>query len=218
MAGMVFRQLDHPIRRIESELENIEADLSVGIDTPDDLAHLRTSAKHALESVQLLRQTIKKVDPLAVDRRVIRPEKTTLRKVVGGVVAAYEEECDAAGVFLQTKLPRGIEIRTLVPVFQNALSNILDNAIYWASIDGRNHATPIVRVEIDKTRCRILNNGPRIPVGDLKAIFEPHFTTLPDRHGLGLTLSRDLMESIGGQVKARNLKGWVQFEVVAAGR
>jgi signal transduction histidine kinase len=44
------------------------------------------------------------------------------------------------------------------------------------------------------------DRGPGIPVGQLAHVFEPYFTTRRTGTGLGLALSRHIVESLGGTI------------------
>jgi signal transduction histidine kinase len=59
----------------------------------------------------------------------------------------------------------------------------------------------VVTVRATKPGFTVSDTGPGIPESDRHAIFEPHFTTREGAHGLGLTLARDLLKSIGARVR-----------------
>ncbi|TFG42820.1 MAG: ATP-binding protein [Syntrophobacterales bacterium] len=63
------------------------------------------------------------------------------------------------------------------------------------------------RVEGDRLRLTVLDCGPGIPEEDLKKIFEPLYTTRPAGLGLGPTISRAIIERLGGTLSARNESG-----------
>jgi signal transduction histidine kinase len=50
----------------------------------------------------------------------------------------------------------------------------------------------------------ISDKGPRIPPDALDNIFTPFFTTKPTGSGLGLSMAKDVMRRIGGDISARN--------------
>ena len=49
--------------------------------------------------------------------------------------------------------------------------------------------------------------GPGIPAGTLAQIFDPFFTTKPNGMGMGLAISRTIVEAHGGRLWAENKDG-----------
>lgn len=97
---------------------------------------------------------------------------------------------------------------------QQVLLNLLTNALH-AAPDGS-----AVRVEGARdgarVRVRVRDAGSGIPEAEMPRIFEPFFSTkTPDRGmGLGLSISRDIMEKQGGSIAARNHPdGGAEFEI-----
>ena len=97
---------------------------------------------------------------------------------------------------------------------QQVLLNLLTNALQ-ATAEGT-----AVRVEGARegayVKVRVRDSGPGIPESEMARIFEPFFSTkTPDRGmGLGLSISRDIMEKQGGAIAARNHpEGGAEFEI-----
>jgi signal transduction histidine kinase len=90
---------------------------------------------------------------------------------------------------------------------ESALRNLLDNAASFAGPGGA--------VAIEAIRCdgdwevSIQDTGPGIPAGDLNRLFQRFFTTRGDRHGtgLGLALTRAVLEAHGGHIRAESVPG-----------
>jgi two-component system, LuxR family, sensor kinase FixL len=51
------------------------------------------------------------------------------------------------------------------------------------------------------------DSGPGIHTNQLHRIFEPFYTTKPDGLGMGLSISRSIIEAHGGQIAAANNPG-----------
>jgi len=53
-----------------------------------------------------------------------------------------------------------------------------------------------------------------VPEALLERIFEPYFSTRPSGTGIGLSMSRQIIEQhMAGGIRARNLKGGMEFAV-----
>ena len=103
------------------------------------------------------------------------------------ITESYSRKIDTSGRPLQIK---------------RAIQNILDNARRYASkiqID--------VSANNDECFISISDNGPGIPEKNYEDVFKPFFTLDPSRNkmkgesGLGMTISRDIIRSHGGDIK-----------------
>ncbi len=86
---------------------------------------------------------------------------------------------------------------------EQVLINILHNAAQ--AMDGYCIDPQIsITVECDETNCDIMitDNGPGMSNNALDKIFDPFFTTKPEGLGLGLTISRRILESYQGSLSA----------------
>ncbi len=54
---------------------------------------------------------------------------------------------------------------------------------------------------------QVLDRGPGLPPEIAERLFEPFFTTRSDGLGLGLNICRSIVESMGGELLARNREG-----------
>jgi two-component system NtrC family sensor kinase len=63
------------------------------------------------------------------------------------------------------------------------------------------------RVAGGRLRLTVIDSGPGIPPNDVEKIFEPLYTTRPAGLGLGLTISRSIVERLGGTLSVRNEPG-----------
>jgi len=79
---------------------------------------------------------------------------------------------------------------TFYPVFVN----LIDNAIFW--LKNRKHPRKII-LDSRGEAFLVSNNGPAISVRDYEAIFEMGFSRKPGGRGLGLYISRQVLEREG---------------------
>ena len=78
---------------------------------------------------------------------------------------------------------------TFYPVFVN----IIDNAIYW--LKQSDNKEKIIRLHADESGVYISNNGPCVQPQDKERIFELRFSRKPSGRGLGLSVSREVLEA-----------------------
>ncbi len=109
--------------------------------------------------------------------------------------------------------PSGVDtVSTDRVILSLALKNVIENAFNFAN------TVSTVDVTIEKENSiitvSVTNEGPTIPSDIVERIFEPYFTTSKSGSGLGLYLSRTVLNSIGGEVKLlRSENGLTTFQI-----
>jgi PAS domain S-box-containing protein len=85
---------------------------------------------------------------------------------------------------------------------QQVLWNLMTNAIDSMRESPQLSRALTIRssVEADSVHVAIHDNGPGVSEADLQRIFEPFFTTKPDGMGMGLSISRTIVEAHGGRL------------------
>ena len=97
-------------------------------------------------------------------------------------------------------------------LMERAMLNIVRNALEISGKDG----VVIIETETDAEtwKMRIKDSGPGIKPTDLPRIFEPFFTTKAKGTGLGLAMTKDIVESHHGEIKVWNQdNGGACFEI-----
>ena len=86
------------------------------------------------------------------------------------------------------------------------LVNLLNNAIQ-ANLDNPNAKITLVggMNRDDAPEIKIIDNGPGIPADIRDKIFVPFFTTREKGSGIGLSLSRQIMQLHGGSLQAQSV-------------
>ena len=87
--------------------------------------------------------------------------------------------------------------------------NIILNAAQAMGGKGELKVKTLFLPKTERVRIEIVDTGPGIPEQVLPHIFDPFFTTKQEGEGtgLGLSLAYGIVETHGGQIKARNVPG-----------
>ena len=104
-----------------------------------------------------------------------------------------------------------------VPVYVDELNQVWTNLISNAqqALGGKGTITIETAVDGDVAVVRVIDDGPGVPPDALGRIFEPFFTTKPkgEGTGLGLGISRQIVDKHGGEVRCESRPGRTVFEV-----
>ncbi len=101
--------------------------------------------------------------------------------------------------------------------YSQVLLNLLSNARQAIVGLGEPHGRVSLRLSVrDGLGCLgVRDNGGGVPEGLLDRIFEPYFSTKEGGTGVGLYMSRQIVErSFGGRLEVSNLEGGAEFRVL----
>lgn len=129
-----------------------------------------------------------------------------LDKLVTDIVEGAQLEAETKDRVIVARLkPVGL-IRGSDELLYSAIDNVVRNAIRYSPAGGT------IEISSDATggKCRIVisDQGPGVPESELTAIFDPFYRSgssrQTDGHGLGLAITRQVMDAHGGRVSATN--------------
>lgn len=155
------------------------------------------------------------VSRIAAGRFTVEREPVDLAAVVREVVARFEPQAHRAGSRLTLEAPEHLEGESDRLRFDQVVTNLVDNAIKYG--DGK----PIhIRLDSDPgwAVLTVVDEGIGIDPAKLDIIFGRYERAVSERHygglGLGLYISRTVVEGMGGSVSASSERGaGATFEV-----
>jgi len=142
-------------------------------------------------------------------RIITRPKEEFLRvdEPIENAIKLLREISDRMKVRVHFKPPAQLTlIRSQGAVVEQILINLLLNAIQQIQPRPNEPGWVQVRVETrraedgEKIQIRVEDNGPGIHLRQWEQIFEVGFTTREDGSGMGLYISRSLVEALGGRL------------------
>ena len=213
LAAAVAHELNQPLTAVLSNAQaarRILAGASPCIaDVREILDDIIEQDKRAGEVIQRIRRILKKerFDWAAVD----------LNDIVVDVVRLLGNQAALGGVKLTSSLdPRLPSVRGDRVQLQQVVLNLLLNAIQAASTQdaGARVVSMITYRSGAAARLIVADSGPGIPLDSMTRIFDPFFTTKADGLGVGLSISRSIVEVHGGEISAANqASGGAEFVV-----
>jgi len=204
-AAAFAHELNQPLNAVASYSEAALRLLRSGNPRPERLIHaIESSAQQAQRAGRVVREFV-----AFMAEKEVQTEPNDLNDVIRHVIARVEKDG-----FDTTRIHVNLE-PDLKPVMANRLQvekvliNLVENSIEAmrdAGID--THAIAVsVRTSADAAMAQVTvsDKGPGIDRETLRRIFDPFFTTKPKGLGMGLAISRTIIEAHGGQL-------WVDSE------
>jgi len=197
-AGLLALEVMHEIR---NPLEALGHLTFLTLNEPHDPDKVVKYMRMAEEQMSTLNSIVSQT--LGFARSNSAPKSSDLVDLAEAAVRIHQRSIDAKKIHLVKDLPSGItaEVRTgeILQVVSNLIVNALD------ALEANGTLVMRLRRRSGKAHLLIADNGHGIPSEQVKEIFDPFFTTKGDRgNGLGLALSRKIIEGHGGRIWVRS--------------
>lgn len=150
-----------------------------------------------------------------------RRTRFALNEALREIVEMSEDELQRSGVVLQLQLapdlpPAFADRVHLQQVTSNLLLNAID-AVRTMPAGTRQIVLRSAPADAGMLRLQVIDSGPGVPPAAMPHLFEAFWTTKSRGMGLGLNISRNLMEANGGSIAAQaraDGRGGAQFDVL----
>ncbi|HEV8630808.1 MAG TPA: ATP-binding protein, partial [Thermoanaerobaculia bacterium] len=128
-----------------------------------------------------------------------------LAAAVREVVETYRIASPAGVVLRFSAAPETLPARFDARLLRRAVRNLIENALRASA--GRGEVEVRVEQRDGEAAIVVADRGSGVPVDLLQRIFDPYFSTHDSGTGLGLPITRRIVEEHGGAITARNRSG-----------
>lgn len=203
LSASIAHELNQPLASIrltvEQAIELARADVSRDLLDPL-LARIASENKRAATIIATLQDIFR--------GRQSQPESRSIDEVVQTMCELMQRRAREQAVELQTRLSAPVRVRVgageLEHVVLNLISNALDALHNAQTPQGRIQVT--TSVQDGRAILRVRDNGSGVPAMMQQRLFELFVGTGPDGLGLGLWLSRYIVERHDGSIELENLQ------------
>ncbi len=175
----------------------------------DFLGHILSSGRHLLRLVN----DILDLSKVEAGKMEFRPEPVDLARVIDEIVAMLRTVAARKRIRVEMSVDPGVQEAVLDPArFKQVLYNYLSNALKFTPDDGRVDVRARAETE-DTFRLEVADTGPGIKDRDLGRLFvefQQLDSALTKKHpgtGLGLALTKRIVDAQGGSVGVRSAPG-----------
>ena len=206
--GELVASISHELAQpITATTNNAKASLRWLQRDPPDLTQVRKGTERIVEAgtfaseiINRLRSLYKKAPP--------KRELVAINEVIGEMVLLLRGEANEYAVSIRTDLAADLPKITADRVqLQQVLMNLMLNGIEAMKETGGVLAVKTGRCEGGQVLISVSDTGVGLPAGRADEIFNSFFTTKPQGSGMGLAISRSIVESHGGRLWATSNDG-----------
>ena len=137
----------------------------------------------------------------------VQKAQVELNELVRGVSELCRPELQEARVHLYLDLsPRSISVSADALQIQQVLVNLVQNAIQAIAPFSAADRALCIRTEVgpSEVTVTVVDTGPGFAAGGLQKCFESFYSTKPDGLGMGLAISRSIIQQHQGQIWSEN--------------
>jgi C4-dicarboxylate-specific signal transduction histidine kinase len=207
-AGQLTSALAHELNQpLGAILRNAEAAEMVLQNPRPDIVELRAIVRDIHEDNQRAGAVIDRLRAM-LKKREMEQNPLAAEEVLQEVAAIARSEAESREIKMEVSaapnLPKVLGDRVHL---QQVLLNLLLNAM--EAVNGNPRETRRVMVDAhkngaDTVEISVRDTGHGIPPDKLGEVFKPFFTTKSQGMGMGLAISRAIMEAHGGRIEVRN--------------
>ncbi|MGE7992767.1 heavy metal sensor histidine kinase [Pseudomonas sp. NPDC089554] len=202
---------------LRTPLSNLLTHTQVTLTRPRSLEEYREALHGNLEELQWMAQMVNDMLFLAkADHGLLMPSRQALDlgMETDALLEYYAPLAEEAGIHLRRQ--GQAQVAGDRHMLRRALSNLLDNALRFTSEGGT------IEVTLEPgLRITVANTGPTIAQQVLPRLFDRFYRADPARRegssehaGLGLAITRSIIQAHGGSIRAECENGWTRFLIV----
>jgi PAS domain S-box-containing protein len=206
--GELVASISHELAQpITATTNNAKASLRWLQRDPPDLTQVRKGTESIIEAGMFAAEIINRLRSL-YKKAPAKRELVAINEVIGEMVLLLRGEANEYAVSIRTDLAADLPKITADRVqLQQVLMNLMLNGIEAMKETGGVLTVKTVRGEDGQVLISVSDTGVGLPAGRADEIFNAFFTTKPQGSGMGLAISRSIVEAHGGRLWATSHDG-----------
>jgi len=220
LTGGLAHELRNPLSAIRMNLQLLTEDIDHQIKQVKQVEPLELSGFDSLEHIW--RRYLRKIDTITNEadrltetlndflryagRIELHPVRCDVNELVDDLIDFYEPQAQNKGVQIRRNLhPGPLFCQVDADILKQAFLNLFINAVQAMSAGGELIVGS--RAEESRAVIDVVDTGPGIAAEDQEKIFDAYYTTRPGGTGLGLPMSRRIIEEHDGDIHLHSEPG-----------
>ncbi|CAM1367115.1 Two-component sensor signal transduction histidine kinase [Tenacibaculum litopenaei] len=196
-----------PISSLAENLYSILQDDPEDEDTVEELAHGLQVIKRRSSHLTSFVDTYRKLAELPLPAK----EQIDLNQLITNTLSLFQGDFENNAIKVTVQIPDNSTVLADKNQLEQVIINIISNCIYALSEVNEPLITIQIVHERYRTHIHITDNGIGISEEIKANVFVPYFTTRKDGSGIGLTLSKSIIEAHNGSIHFVSSKGKTTF-------
>lgn len=189
-----------PIRSLTQNMNELVAQESLSREDMEDIRESIHTMIHRSDHLQSFIESYRKLAMLPSPDK----QRIELKNLLDGALAVMIPIFKKAGITVNNDAAQNRWIMADAKQMEQALINLLTNCMYALEKTKTKGITIATEVKNNRTFITISDTGLGIDKEIEDKIFLPFFTTRPDGAGIGLTLSKNIIEAHGGYLSFKS--------------
>jgi phosphate/phosphite/phosphonate ABC transporter binding protein len=212
MIANIAHQWRQPLSAVAAIVQDIEDAYEFEELTQE---YLENSVKKTMQQIQYMSQTIDDF------RNFFNPNKSkidfNIKEKIDKTLGFLASSIKQYNIDIIQDIDENCSCNGYPNEFSQVILNIINNA--KDAIKENTPDKPYIKISCERTAkekniIKISNNGGQIPQDKLQTIFQPYYTTKKDGTGLGLYMSKMIVErNLKGSIEIKNMENGVEFKI-----
>ncbi|TCI91013.1 sensor histidine kinase [Tenacibaculum sp. M341] len=198
-----------PISSLAENLDSLLTDDSIDDETVEELSEGLQIIKRRSYHLTSFVDTYRKLAELPLPNKKI----VNLTSIVKNTISLFDREFKSKGILISYNTTDKFAINADKEQIEQVIINLISNCIYAVE----NISNPKINISVasDKIRTylKVTDNGIGIADEIKDNIFIPYFTTRKNGSGIGLTLTKSIVEAHNGIIQFESQKGETCFTI-----
>jgi len=191
----VLAGIDMAAQHLSDKAGRVSLTQGPEVEISGGLAQIRSRASQSRKSIDRFLNAVRPVEPVIMEIDV--------NELLDNLIELYDREFHFNNIRLQREYQKPAPVLRSDPSrLRQVIQNLILNAM--TAIHRNGGIRLKTELEGELVRISVTDDGPGIPAENLEKIFDPRFTTKAEGMGLGLSICRQILQKLGGRIRAAN--------------